>query len=619
MNSSRYLRIVKSHRFSVLMHIILCIALVFCLAVFLSRMFSFVMVSADDVLYEKIMSGTMTGTPDAHNYFLRYPLSVAIVFFYDHFGGIPWYQIFIVASLFLCYFCLIERVLTIQRKIKVKYVILVSLLFLAICTEIIVHFEWTVTAGLLGSIALYRVCSLSAASSKKCITFELAICFVLFVLCFNLRKTVFLMFVPLLCLSVLFRFVQDCTRSPIKRRSITAILHEINIKKHLTLQFLSLLILAVLFTTAIHCSMYSSEEWKDYEEYTHYRAILFDYSGYPDYDAYSKEYIESGISKEAYLLMDKDYNFIVPCNRFESMRLDQIATISREQYQSSLTNKLDYTYNRLKSICKTDDLLVINFLMILVSASGLLVARKRGIIDTVYLFLALSICGGISLYLSFQGRLPDHVVRCIDYSHIFIFVAYLINVWNEHPRESNYSNNSISPVSFVRRIEKHHAKLFGLIILLVLVVCASASLYQVKLNNERRVKLATAHYQIVNYCKAHQDNVYLRDFWSFSQRGELFFHYDYSAENYLVTGGWSYNTPVFDATLNKHQCTDFLAAVETNDNIFYLVNEARCQEVIERLEAYFRSQDMNVVMEISDSFETENENVIVLNFHYIDS
>ncbi len=605
-----------NEKFAVIVRILVGV----CLSAFfvwcLSALYTFIMISPDDVLYEKILSGVMTGSPNAHSYFLRYSISSLIVCLYRAFPTMPWYQVFLVFSAVLSVFFLFERVLSMKNISKVYCAICMFLFVSVICSETLVHFEWTVTAGLLGATGLFRFCTIPSEPNKKRVIYELSVCLLLFVLCFNIRNTVFLLLLPLLVICICYRIIKSwgtklCAGTYSGRLQRSGLLIRIG---NPIILFVLFLLLIVVFTSLQHNFMYSSDEWEKYDVYTRNRSTLFDYSGYPDYDTYSEVYQQSGISKEAYLLMSADYNFIVPCDSFNEMRIDSIASLSHELYDNSFQAKFDYSYNRFLQIVSSERLLFLNFYLVVLGTMCFELTKKENTIDTLYIFALIFVLCGLSVYFSFKGRFPDHVVTCLDFDLVFILLAYLINNWNEKISEGNQHETGKVFSSGKLREVRFHRYIMSVAMLLVLISTAFLNYMQIKKSNDSKVILAKAHFQIVEYCREHPECVFLRDFWSFSQRGELFLNFDYAANNYLVTGGWTYNSPLYHEVLNRWGCEEFIEAVENNSNIYYLVSEARCEAVKERLDSYFHSQDASIEMIEVDSFETSSENVIVLKF-----
>ena len=103
---------------SKLKQLLICIVAVFALFWGLSKIFVILLVSPDDIAYQKILSGTTTGTPDGHAYFLRYPLGLLISLLYRIYDGISWYQIFLIGSLAVSVFLVLSRVIIVAKEKK---------------------------------------------------------------------------------------------------------------------------------------------------------------------------------------------------------------------------------------------------------------------------------------------------------------------------------------------------------------------------------------------------------------------------------------------------------------------------------------------------------------------
>ena len=557
----------------------------------LSKIFTVLVISPDDLIFQKILSGSITGTPDGHAFFLQYPLGAALAFLYRVCANIPWYRLFLLGSVALCFFLIFTRVRHIAAGRKILYLGTTLLLVLLMFSEDVVHLEWTVISGVLGATALFRFVTMPRALNRWGCFSEYAVCVILLVLCFCLRNTVAYMFIPFAGLCWL-RKLFDSLEKPKgeeKKRSIVRLV-----------VFLLVCVILVGAVMVTHMFAYSSEDWQAYKDYTKDRSTLFDYYGYPDYETYAEEYQAAGISYEAYVLMRDDYNFVVPCDNFKQMDIKAIAELAEAIHTEDLKGKLLNTYETVRSVLVGENYLLLNAIILILITCNFLVYKDKKVIDIVFIAAILCWTMAISLYLAYDGRLPERVVRCIDYGLIMTLLGNCMVPW---VRETEYEHSRLPGAQ----------KVISVILAVVMLGAVLDQGNQLRKNNAHMEELAIAHTQILQYCAQYPENIYLRDFWSFSQRGELFMS-STSSDNYVNAGGWIYYTPVFNKLLENRDFENLYQAIAENQNLYYLVNENRYEQVANRLDRYFAEKEWPVMIELTDVFETVKEKVFVLKF-----
>lgn len=570
---------------------IICLLIVSLLLFGISRIYTIVLVSADDAIFQNILSGGMSGTPDAHCYFIRYPLAIVLSVLYKIVKGIAWYQLFLFLALAWSLFLITSRMHLLKFQNKILYLSIVTLTIMLLFTTHIVNLEWTITAGILGMTSVFRYITMPLDIPALSRIKEYLICAILLVLSFCIRNTVAYMFIPLMGIFWVKRFFELYSEKS-KNGTLES---KKRFRDNIIFLAAGLTVLAVVML--IHTLAYRDEEWKEYKEYTADRAILFDYYGYPSYDKYQSEYESAGISKETYDLMMMDYNYIVSCDNFENIDLKPIADIAEDIYGNSFTVRIKKMVKILLGVLRNPDYLAVHVIILLLFFCNCVICRKGKVIDLAFLGMILAWAILMSSYLAFKGRLPERVVRCIYYGLIGALSGNIFNYILKKKEKETLSANILN--------------IFCCVVIACMVMVGSRSLYR---DNLKDTKLARSKMQILEYCENNPANEYLRDFWSFSQRGEIFMTRGYEADNYLSTGGWAYKTPIYNESLKTRGCENFSTAVNDNQNIYYLVNKNRAQGVVNRLNAYFSSQGQSIRMEEVDDFRTESETVIVLKF-----
>lgn len=574
----------------IIMDYLPCVVLTVIVILAAGKLFAIILISPDDVTYKNIMSGVFTGEPDGHCYFIQYPLAAILAFLYRISASVEWYEIFLFSCHALCFFLIFCRVKYVKKGKKCIYLVVSALLIFAMLLEHAVNLEWTVTAGILGATALFRYVTISDDESIFQKVAEYFICGVLLILCFCLRHTVAYMYIPLAGICWLRKMHQFKAYADKKKNICANGIFGIGC------------ILAFAGIISIHEYAYSDPEWQSYKEYTKDRSALFDYYGYPYYDEYSLEYEEAGISREAYELMMNDYNFVIPCNNFEDIDLGKIADLAKEVYQKDLNSKLENTYNKISTIMRSRECMIVNLAICILFVCICVILRKSSIADLFYIYATAAWMVLLSIYLAFKGRFPERVAICIGLGIIAVWFGYLYEKWKKKAEQEQFD-------------KKVNIKILYISLCIILTGITGVRLWDRQSENADDAKLAYAKMQLSLYCQENSNNIYFRDFWSFSQRGDLFLHSEeYASTNYIGIGGWTYNSPLYNQKMEYLKCTNLLEAIRENNNVYYLVNEQRYEGVSTRLNQYFYSQGESIEVELMDIIDTECETVYVLHF-----
>ena len=585
--------------------IVSCILLSAAVIFIISRIFAVLLISSDDIAFQNIMSGGYTGEPDGHAYFLSYPLSAFIAFLYRVIPGAHWYEWFLVGCLFFCTFLILSRIINI-KDLRRKIIYAVSVIA-AVFASFLVYFidlEWNSVAGILGATAIFYFMSGDIKGDTKISIFELAITAFLFILCFLIRKRICYMFMPLLVFCVIYRV--SGSFSGIKKEKDS--LKEAIVQNKKYIYYLCGLALTLIILLVAHKIAYSSESWSEYKKYNADRSIMVDYYGYPDYDTYEEEYARAGISSQTYTLMVKDYDYIIPFHGAETIDFSELADIAEETNSETIGEKVNSAFTLIKKVFLTERIFSVHVLTIIVlTIAAVLFCRKSSPRKALFTIGTMGWGFLLFLYLGLSGRLPYRVAVPIEMGMTAGLGGLLFRRFFR--------------LSFVNKTDtKYLSSGFMYVCMMIaaslLIVTAIASNISANLEfNEKDALLAERRAGITAYCKEHSENIYLRDFGSYSQDSKFFQHYDeYACTNYISTGGWTFNSPLCREMLANNNTTDIVDLMLEKGNVYYLVNTSRTKIVSDHLNAYFEAEKIPITVSVADSFEVMEQKVNVLGF-----
>lgn len=555
----------------------------------IGEIYQVLLYSPDDITMKNYISGVTTGTPDGHCWFLRYPLSATLACLYRFFPGVEWYDLFFLGCLAGCFFLIFQRVFHMQNKInKILYLVISTLLIWMLFAVHVINLEWTTTAGILGATGVFRYVTADENRQQTIWILERVLILGLMLLCFLIRNTVFYLFSPLLIGCMLVKFFAQ------KKEGKTW-------KKTLYFDAGLILVCVALLAglTAVHSYAYSGSEWASYREFTQDRADLFDYYGYPDYTTYQSYYEEAGISFEMYELMSYDYNFLIPLGDNDQVDLGIIADLAKELHtaNSGFWERIDSTYTTLRSAVTHESFLGPVLVLTILFCCCFFFIRR----NPFAFFLAVAAVGWATLamlYLAFQGRLPIRVELCLIFGCIAVLGGLLVRYGATQP-------------AFILKFR--WADLF---VMLLVLGCICLNGYRLYSNNLTDHQGASEKATVTSYCQQHPGDVFLRDFWSLSQNSDLFLHgTELASPNFISTGGWQYQMPNYLDLLAQFGCESVTDAVLEGKSVFYLVDAYYMQDVLARLNRFYRSIDEPVYVTPYDALETDQGIICVLKFN----
>ncbi len=229
----------------------------------------------DDRLLSEIFSGSMTGSPEAHSYYVDYILGFVLALLYRVTDAVPWYGGMLVLFQFLCWFFTANAFFAACRNRRERFTAAVCCIVLyAAGFHVIASIQFTSTAALL-AITGYLCFLLYPHGRARYVLF-----FLLEFFAFLLRSDAMLMIQPMgvLTISGLYAVEQRLYR-----------LQGVSVREWMKkcgplLRAAALLLLILLIGTCSRLVSYSSPGWKEYEKVNDAVTTITDYAAIPDYD-----------------------------------------------------------------------------------------------------------------------------------------------------------------------------------------------------------------------------------------------------------------------------------------------------------------------------------------------
>lgn len=284
----------------------------------------------DDVLIKDIISGVYTGTPEAHNNQMLYPISLILCLFYRILPTIPWFGLMEIGLFIVSFVIILSKLLGLFEKNWHKYVFtcIFTLMFASIYLWEIVMMQYTVVAGMLCAAATILVYThKSAAAIEKTGEYLKSLwpVPVLLFIAYNIRSEMFLLMCPFMAAAGLARWAKEADYTEENKDKYKGILDASNIRKYFSL--IGIILSVLVISSAFDTLAYSNAEWKEFRRFFDARTEVYDFTGIPDYKANEDFYKSQGIEPEQYELLI-NYNFALDSD-IDAEKLEAIAKYAR--------------------------------------------------------------------------------------------------------------------------------------------------------------------------------------------------------------------------------------------------------------------------------------------------
>ena len=530
-----------SHKDHIAVFITACICLgLFCVYAFSGHKLFFA--TNDDVMLKAILTGDITGKPDAHLIYVMYPLGWILKNLYTAFGRIPWYDLFITGIHLAAYFLVMIRtgcVFGQRKRERILYTASAGLVFLTIDFPYFIWHQYTSLAATLAAVSLYYY--LTAKKDENGLKIgEQIVIGLFFILSLWLRKQALIMALPLFALALLFRF-----NGKIKPKKLV----------------LPVVLLAVgIISVCVEKGAYSSAEWQKFLSYNANRTDVYDYYLLPSYQENVQKYNDLGIyENDMYPLGEWDLGLFPG---YQEKNMEKLATLSGDAWKDLHYQKweIKHTLKSVWNLIVHQDIQPIGRILTaltILSVPALLVLKRKK--AALMVLLGVLYEGVFVTYFVFRTRFPERV----SYGLYLLEFFFIVGIW--------FGSFVNDPVKKERKKRKFLPPLAAFIfffmvgVLTVRLIMFSGP-YTKYVNKTNEWKTANT------YFAAHSDNIYFLKTASFGSYGEeMFTGNTYEGGNILRMGSWIMGSPLYGKKVSSLALTeDVWEALPVQENVYYV-------------------------------------------------
>ena len=476
----------------------------------------------DDRTMRQIISGMYGDEYSAYSIFMGYPLSFVLSKLYILIPNVSWYGLFFCACIIVSLWIVLSSILIDLKKekdIRTWKSVLIAIVILIIYINCFIVQQFTVIAAILSGTAIFKYLKRDSYIGIGILCF----------LAYEVRKDVFLMAIPFFLIVALWNDYGN-------KKNVKGLLKGI-------LPIMTVVIGITIVGMGADKVAYSSDSWKEYQEYNSVRSDLYDNYYFWGNKEYEKKCKQSGISDRDYyvtntysLLLDSD----VTTEKISLIR-NAVAENKRDNFIIKSV-KVIYYLIRNCFINYWKYTLFMIFLDII-----LLIGLRRESKRKVILWL-LSIVGKylIISYLVWMARLPERV-----FLSIFLIVL-LLDI----------------PILF-ETINKSNHKIKNYCIWVILG--ASLLMLISRIGFYSNIRTANCDYNEVNkYCLSHSDRTYVLAIDELcNSSSDVLCN---SNEKTVYLEPWLTNSPLINNYLKKYECRDF-GELLLKKSIYYVVHK----------------------------------------------
>ena len=519
----------------------------------------FIYQTNDDLFLKMLVSGEMCGICQTHLFHISYPVGVLLSGLYKLFPKFPWYGLFFCLVIGLVMAIILRLFLLLENSLLIRLVTLLLFMFFSYGFLFlhIAELQFTVVAAIAGCGALFVfVLAPEADSYRKVLKNNIG--FLLLSACaLCIRNQVFFMFLPFVGMIGFGKYL-DAGKERARKCLI----------------FLAgVFALMLIFLCAVEKLAYRGEDWRIFSAYNKARANIYDYEGFPDYDAYKTIYQELGISRSSYEAAAHHYSIALESN-IDQKSMEVLEFIVKQERHLSYTEiwgKLQemavlFVERHLSYADRPLNLLVYSC-YILFFICGILCRKKDVLRDIVFLGIARMF---IWAYLLFYGRLPVRVSQSVYLAEfaVLLAIAFRSKVWEL--REVS-GNMGIQKGTLARGF-------WSISIIFLTFDCFCIGFPKAKAvaaEASSRLQFSQAFVDIRDYFHAHPDKFYYLDMNSFSyftedalgkNRGQY--------DNFLYLGSWMPHSPWYELKFNRAGISHPAEALYEDPNVYVVFMNA---------------------------------------------
>ena len=534
---------------SVLINALLAAALSAVFAVVAGLLYSYTYGVNDDAFIGNVLMGAMTGSPDAHVVYIKYPLAVILTGLFKIIPSVNWHYALLISCFIVCIFLVNFRIFNNCKKLINKFIlsIVFMLCFWFCLAKQITMIHYSMCAGVLVGTAIFWFLTIKYKSTRLNLALNYIVCLMLLFVAYALRSRTLFMLLPLAAVAFIYKFIKA---KPIfsKKNIIRWIVFPI------------VLFIGVGAIELLHSAQYKDDKWQQFIKFNDARTTIYDFYGLPEYEKNKEIYESVGVDKTRQYMYEQYY--LEFTNGTKDNMLEVIADTRVAEFNKELpfAKRVIKTFKELpknlfaKKYQPISIFVIALFILELIFA--IIFKKKRAI-----LFLALSFLATLVpwLYMIFMNKPVERVTYGIWVANFVTLIAILID-----------------NIDFIREklLDINHKTLIktvvSIIVILAFVLGIGLNYKKVQKNVTRSIGSGKVRLALEEYCESHPENLYIYETQTFNTIGYDMKSMDNSKMNLIWPGGWCAKMPSMAKIWNGYGISDIEKFVIDNKNVYFV-------------------------------------------------
>ena len=505
--------------------------------------------NSDDFYLKAVVSGELTGTPQAHMLHMNYLTGLILSGLYRLLPSTPWYGLFLIFCLGISMVTVLYGLLRcchtlLQRAVTCFFFLLVSF---CILLQYFSEIQYTTVAGMVCAAAVFYFFITDFREKHHFLRRCLPV-FLLLGLSWCIRYKAALMLMPVLLFLACAKWVSSPEKIKEKTRRI--------------LSFFIICISLFLSLSLIDFIGYRSPVWHTFKNYNSSREAVYDYQGYPDYSTWASLYTSLGITRSSYQAASAHYELLLD----SSINAESMSALARTSASASSDISLSRHLISMghafleRQFSKTDRPISILVFLLYFSVFILLLQKKNraGLLSLLGLVSGRMV---IWFYLLWVSRYPFRVTQTIYLTELFVLMGILCLLYPQRDQTSKMLSTKWIP-----------SALFGLLLVLALLHFGIPQMRSIRQEASSRLSYSTACQDIQKYMDSNPDCFYLCDTMSMTYFTEDALSPQLSHKsNRVLLGSWMAKSPWYDEIFRQHQISDIQTALFTRPKTYVLI------------------------------------------------
>ncbi len=534
----------------VAINLLIAAALTAVFAIVAGLLYSYTYGVNDDAFIGSVLIGKLTGSPDAHVVYIKYPLAAILTILFKIFPTVNWHFALLISCFVICVFLVNFRIFNNLKKLSNKIILscIFMLCFWFCLAKQITMIHYSMCAGVLVGTAIFYFLTIKYESTKLNIALNYIVALLLLFTGYALRSRTVFMLMPLAIVAFIYKFIKA---KPIftKKNIVRWIIFPI------------VLFIGIGGIEVLHNAQYKSDAWKDFLEFNDARTTIYDFYGLPEYEANKKLYESVGVDKTRQYMYEQYY-----LEFLDGTSEDMLTKVANYQ-----ENKVDKNLPFGKRVVKTlkefpknifakkyqpISIFVIALFVLLLVAS-IIFKKNRSLLFLVLAFIATLIPWG---YMIYMNKPVERVTYGIWVANLVTMIGLIIDNVSEI--------NEKLPVVDKNLVKVIAKSVVSTIIIIALLLGIGLNYKKVQKYVNGSIESGHVREKLETFCKEHPENLYIYDTQTFNTLGYDKKSMDGTFLNLVWPGGWCARMANLESIWPKFGINDLERDIVEKDNIY---------------------------------------------------